>query len=270
LSDLYALGRPVDRERHIGDEVVVRVERLEEVGDFIIGEMCRKQKIGIPPEATDDGLTPVRLADGSGLGHLSVFIYHFPTRCLLYQENRNGVSLPKLSAYMDPNHGEMGRPMSLFNFTPVELADPRAALNANGVRKFIVKFAAPENLGYLEDPDAPYVEQAEAMREEFGGLEVEIAISVGRRKDPRLDKQNVTRTIDGLINHPLVTKMRAVTDGEDDQKMIDFLNRQLMHTSKIELTDDNPNLNYIQRKNFLLEGFRGNLNYVEQRYRRDV
>lgn len=269
LSDLYAIGRPVDRERDLGDDVYVRVERLEHRGDFLVGEMCRKQVVGIPPEANDDGLDPVRLRDGSGLGHLSVFVYHPQTRCLLYQENRAGVSLSKLAAYLDPYHGQMGQPISLFNFTPVEMADARATLARNDVRKFIVKFAAPESLGYLEDPDAPYVAQAEAMREDFGGLEVEISISVGRRRDPRLDKQNVTRTVEGLMNNPLVSKMRAVTDGEDDQKMIDFLNKQLMHTTKMTLADENPDLNYQQRKSFLLEGFRGNLNYVEQRYLRD-
>src|SRR5687767_8480773 len=81
-----ANGKVGDRERDLGDGVIVRLERCEQRGDFIEGEFCRIQTENIPPGVGPEGLEPIDLG-GKGIGHVAAFLYHKPTRVLLLQRN---------------------------------------------------------------------------------------------------------------------------------------------------------------------------------------
>jgi hypothetical protein len=70
-----------------GASVLLRVEHCEAESDFVTGQFCRKQMTNIPPQAGPDGLSPITLPDGQGIGHLAAFRYHRPTRVLLLQNN---------------------------------------------------------------------------------------------------------------------------------------------------------------------------------------
>lgn len=63
LETALSLGDPHDREKNVNagmpDPIIIRLERLQPRNDFISGELIRKQISNIPPEANDDGLTPI-------------------------------------------------------------------------------------------------------------------------------------------------------------------------------------------------------------------
>jgi hypothetical protein len=67
----------IDREKDIGAEagesIKARLERLTIDGDFVFGEFIRRQTDNKPPEANSEGLRPLVLAEGGGLGHSCVF-----------------------------------------------------------------------------------------------------------------------------------------------------------------------------------------------------
>ena len=83
-----------------GDGVTVRIERCISDGEFVIGEFCRKQITNIPPQAGPEGLTPMSLPDGEGLGHLGAFQYHRPTRIILLQNNQQCVTTHRIGLYL--------------------------------------------------------------------------------------------------------------------------------------------------------------------------
>jgi hypothetical protein len=90
-----------DREYDVtGTGVTVRVEHCVIDGDFLVGEFCRKQMTNIPPQAGPDGLTPIPLPNGKGLGHLAAFRYHLPTRVILLQHNMLCVTTYRVALYL--------------------------------------------------------------------------------------------------------------------------------------------------------------------------
>lgn len=73
-----------ERERDVtGTGIMVRLEDCIAEGEYIIGQFCRKQTSNIPPQAGPEGLTPIALAEGKGLGHVAAFRYHRPTRVIV-------------------------------------------------------------------------------------------------------------------------------------------------------------------------------------------
>jgi hypothetical protein len=99
---LQIASKPIaNREYDITETgVIVRLERCDADGEFIDGEFCRKQMTNIPPQAGPDGLTPMALPDGQGLGHLAAFRYHRPTRVILLQNNRQCVTTHRVALYV--------------------------------------------------------------------------------------------------------------------------------------------------------------------------
>ena len=100
IMNQAAKPTPTEREIDLGRGIFFRLERCESDGDFIVGEFCRKQITNIPPQAGNLGLSKIILSDGHGLGHVSAFRYHIPTKILAFQQNRMCGSPARISLYI--------------------------------------------------------------------------------------------------------------------------------------------------------------------------
>ncbi|WP_338822157.1 DUF6731 family protein [Bradyrhizobium septentrionale] len=124
-----------------GTGVTARVEHCIEDGDFVIGEFCRKQMTNIPPQAGPDGLTPIPLPNGQGLGHLAAFRYHRPTRVILLQYNMQCVTTYRIALYLMKINAA-----SVYGFAPILREDALERFKDKKIRSFSVQFASPKNL----------------------------------------------------------------------------------------------------------------------------
>lgn len=136
---LGQMGKPVAaREQDLtGTGVWLRVEHCEQEGPYVSGQFCRKQMENIPPQAGPDGLTPILLEEGQGLGHLCAFRYHRPTRILLLQQNVQSASSLRIAMYLACLEST-----ALYAFIPVLREDAlersrtgRFAVSQSGLRR---------------------------------------------------------------------------------------------------------------------------------------
>jgi hypothetical protein len=272
LETAMALGDHHARERNVNagmpDPIIVRLERLQSRNDFISGELIRKQISNIPPEANDDGLTPIRLTEGGGLGLSSAFRYHRPTRVILIQANNQAVSVGRLNLYLkavDQN--------AEYVFDPVPRADAWNRFNSGVPRRLVLKVASPSHIpaGNALDNEARTVGDGIAsISEALRGASITIEVSMGQRRGSLLKgaTERVLRTFrrmkrEGEIDVRMLSA--AVTD-DDGTDMIDFLDEHLVVRDRLDLPDNDPNRNYELRAAFLEATFNANLGYIHEHY----
>lgn len=270
LNACIALGAPSTRERNVNagfpDPIIVRLESLEVQNDFLSGELIRKQVANIPPEANDDGLSPIQLSDGAGLGLSSAFRYHAPTRILLIQANNQAVSHNRLGLYLksvDEN--------AEYEFDPVPRRDSWDRFNRGLPRKLMMKVASPEHVAGL-DQEADTVGTGVAnIGEALRGAYITIEVSMGQKRGSLLKgaTERVLRQFRRMSaeGHMDVKMLSASISDEQSTDVIDFLDEHLIVRDRLELPDGEPQRNYAMRADFLRTSFQGNLPYLNQHYR---
>lgn len=254
---------PVARDREFrANGKLIRLESEREDGDFLSGDFCRIQTDNIPPEVTNNGLQPVQLANNRGLGHQNAFLYHRPTRVLLWQSNRLGVTFNDLALYLNKDLQEV----NFFSFPPVPSEEAWEKFNNHRPKKLQVKFAGELNPQIQAGEATPAVVRAREAVDRYQGLDVEITISVGKTNQ-RLNKHIVGDTIRRLIGRNDTSHVRVMTDGPLGEKMIDFLEEQLQNTDELELPSNDPATNYQVRNAFLRRSFDQRLASLMERFR---
>lgn len=277
LKDIFSKSI-TERERNIGaeagDAIICRLERLAEDGDFLDGELIRRQVDNKPPEANAEGLTPLALSEGGGLGHSSAFRYHRPTCTLCLQNNPLGLSAGRLRAYLFA-----WNPQSKFSIERVPTADAIARFAEGDSRSFEIEVASPLNLPAIEGADQgadkTVVEAARMLSAAFEGLTVTIQVSMGRSAGA-LPKGPIRSVLDRLIpwkksGQADVRKLRVRSkepeiDGEGETEVINFLEEFLQERERTDLPDDNPEQNYQIRRAFLTQWHSQHLPYLKQIY----
>lgn len=221
------------REVDIGEEVILRLERGVRTGEWLEGEFVRVQTKQIPPQAGPDGLEPIELKDGRGLGHLAAFAYHVPTRVLMLQTNRLSATPNRIALYTASNDLK-----DLFIFAPVLAQDAMTRFAKKKPRGFSVTFAGPKNLDFLSDQNLAIAQGAKLIAEAYGGIRVRIDVSVGKSRKRLLDKENILGALGAISGLPGVKrlKVQAEETGVDDD-VINFLKEQIHGTQKIDLPD---------------------------------
>ena len=248
LMGTLNLGGPSDRERQIGDEVVVRIESCATRAQSVEGDFCRVQRVNIPPQAGADGLAPITLREGNGIGHMAAFLYHRPTRVLALQTNIQSASPHRLSLYLAALD-----PAQQFGFAPVLTEDAIERFQAGNTRSLVVKFAGIDRLENLDDPNVPVARGAKMIGDAYDGLEVEIKISVGRSRDRSLAGGALRRTVGRLLSTPGITKLQAKLEG--DAVPLDLLGEHLQQATEIRFPEGQPDLHYQFRRDYLREAF---------------
>lgn len=269
LSDFHELlleqdgVSPVaDRERNLGRGIVFRLEHAERRGEFVAGEICRKQTSNIPPQVGDDGLAPIELADGQGIGHVAAFKFHYPTRILLLQQNRQCGTASRLCSYIKELQSK-----STFSIDPVYREDAWERARGKPIRNFRVRFAAPRDLSSFDDDGASGARGAKKIAGIFDAPEIEIALGVGRRRKQTLNQPSVWKFLRWLRSSEAeVTKMEATILDDGQAELVDFVDEHLSFGQELDLPDRNPKENYHRRKRFLDDIFDDNMNYLKEKF----
>jgi len=260
--------RALDREYNTATEQssghLVRLEHLEPSDNYLAGNFCRIQTENIPPGVTDDGLEPVSLEDSKGLGHQNAFLYHKPTRVLLWQQNRLGVSFSDLAVYLNRDV-EL---ISLFGFEPIASEEAWEKFNSTNPKKLIAKFAGEKYRQPEDDEVVPAIVAARNIAEKYKGLEAEISISVGRKRSKFLDMHQVAQSVRRLLLRDDLAKLEVHTDGDLEEKIIDFLQEHMQNISELDLPSDDPGENYRRRRDFLRVSFDQRIGLLTARFGR--
>jgi hypothetical protein len=272
LETAFALGDPHQRERNINagmpDAIIIRLERLRLHNNFVYGELIRKQISNIPPEANDDGLTPIQLSDGAGLGLSSAFRYHRPTRVLLIQANNQAVSVGRLNLYLNAVDQN-----AEYAFEPVPRADAWTRFNSGLPRRLLLKVASPEHIpaGNALDSETRTISEGLAtISEALRGAVITIDISMGQKRGSLLKgaTERVLRAFRRMerAGELDVKTLSASVKDDEGTDMIDFLDEHLVVHDRLDLPDGNPDRNYELRATFLETTFNANLRYIHEHY----
>lgn len=247
LLGYSAKPSPKSRELDIGDEVVLRLEYAKLEGEWLNGEFVRVQTKQIPPQAGPDGLEPIVLKDGRGLGHLATFAYNMKTRVIVLQTNRLSATPSRIYLYTAGND-----PQDLFVLKPVLSQDAMARFTKKKPRGFSVTFAGPKNLDFLSDQNLAIAEAAKLIAEAYGGIRVRIDVSVGKSRKKILDKDSILTALGDITGLPGVKrlKVQAEESGMDDD-FINFLKEQIHGSRKIDLHESDHEVNRTQKLDFL-------------------
>jgi hypothetical protein len=252
LQQISEIPAPADREQNLGEGVNVRLESCAARGQTLEGDLCRIQTVNIPPQAGAEGLEPLVLGDGNGIGHMAAFAYHRPTRVLLLQSNNQSVTPNRLALY-----AASWDPAQIFHLSPVLTDDALERFQAGRARSFVVKFAGIDRLDALDDPDLPVARGAVMIGNAYEGLEVEIKVSVGRQRDRTLSLAALGRTIARLAGEPGVEKLQAKLEGDD--RALDLLHEQLQAAQELQLPEGDPERHYAVRRQYLAQILRNNM-----------
>lgn len=253
---------PLERERDLGQGVVVRLERFQRLGRFTYGEFSRVQTVNIPPQTTPDGLEPIELADGRGLAHVCAFQYHEPTRVILLQRNPLGATPSRVGLYL-----KAISPGTLFSLSPVLRSDALPRLMAGNAKSLKISFAAPTDLSAIEDGDAAGLDNIERLGEMFKSPEIEIRFTVGRARNTFLDNAMVRRVVGALRQSSADIKTLEVSVENDfGVDPIDFLGDALKVHEQAELPSNNPDAKYRTISSILASSFEENFDYISQIY----
>jgi hypothetical protein len=259
-----------DREHDVADitqgdnapTVLLRVEQCESEGEFVTGQFCRKQTTNIPPQAGPDGLTPIELSEGQGIGHVAAFRYHRPTRIFLLQNNIQCATVHRISVYMARINTA-----SLFAFDPVMREDALERFKHRKVRSFTVRFASLENLEALDDSGIASARGARLLAEAFHGLDLTITVGVGRKRKKFLDFSRVNKEIKALLGSDAdVSELEVLANEDEEGQTIDFIQEHLKCTADLTLPEKDPKKHYQVRKAFLKEEFESRKDYLVKHF----
>tara|TARA_R110002110_G_scaffold415323_1_gene649213 strand:- start:1634 stop:2524 length:891 start_codon:yes stop_codon:yes gene_type:complete len=270
LSRIIGLDRPA-REGDIGGAnaaVIVRLERLDASDNgYITGELVRKQTENIPPEANNDGLTPIELSEGGGLGYSSAFCFHPETRCLLIQSNPIAVTQSRFSVYLEKMNQD-----AQYEFEPVVKHDAWTRFNSGAPRKLAIKIAsAGTRTAHFDDEAETVAGSAAELSEALGGAYITIEVSMGSKKGS-LATDRVRKVLDAFkrSNDADETDVRMLNASvkEDGSRtdIIDFLDEYLVFRDVYDLPSDDPDGNYGIRKEALKTSMKRNISYIRENY----
>lgn len=248
------------RERNLEGSCTLRLENCEADGEFVSGEFCRKQTVNIPPAAGPEGLKPIELDDGTGMGHVAAFRFHRATRVLLFQHNLVCASANRVGEYLSAIN-----PAAVFTFVPILREDAWERFTNKDVRALRVSFASPANLEALDEAGVAAAKGARLIAEAYNGVSVEIVVSVGKRRKKFLNFAAVRDTLSKVVgSNADVNKanVRNKATEEDDSGAINFLREHLRVKEDLTLPENDHASNYQVRKAFLAKGFNDKMSYL--------
>lgn len=245
------------REKRLSQNVLFRLERIEEQDRFVLGDFTRRQMTDIPPEALADGLTELSLRDGSGLGHSSAFLVDERSGCLALEMRRGAASSGRVLEYL--RAFEDGLQLRL----PPHLSSGAwERFGAGRTRQLRFRVASAANLDAVRaDDDVGLISTLLAQRDALNAPQITVEVSVGRDRNRSLAGRAVSRMVDALWGANQrgdleVTDLRAVTKPDDGgaAETIDFLEEFMSDYESIDLPRD-PENSYIVRRDFVRRCF---------------
>ena len=259
IRSLAQLPSARDRERDLGQGVIIRIERATETAEYIEGEFSRIQKANIPSQASSEGLLPLVLQDGHGLAHVAAFLYHRPSRVLLLQRNSQSATVNRLSLYVAADNAG-----NLVTFAPVITEDALERFKHGEPRSFSVKFSGIDQLQALDDAGIAVAKGARMIGEAYDGVEVEIRVSAGRSRKSFLGKARLMPEVEQLAGLPGVDHLTAKLSG--DPTAVDLLNEHMKEARVLDLPEGDPDAHFERRRAFLRAVFSDKLAEIQRRF----
>lgn len=258
----------VDRESDINpgtnNPVIVRLERLaHDDADYVTGELIRKQVRNIPPEANDEGLEPIELSEGGGLGYSSAFIFHRPTRVILIQSNPIAVTYSRLAMYTVTHN-----PAANYRFDPIPTDEAWDRFNRGLPRKLVVRIASPEAVAGLPAAAGTVAGSAADVSEAMNGAYITIEVSMGNKKGS-LDVnavRNLIRTFRQSEEVDVRHLSASVKPDGSGTDVIDFLEEYLVFKDVFDLPENDAERSYTMRRDILRNAFGNRLEYIQAHY----
>lgn len=241
-----------ERERDVGDDVSMRLDRMEEDGQFLCGEFVRRQVRNIPPNARrGQPMEPLRLGSGGSLGHRCAFRLHPGLSVLVMQSVQNGIRPASVTAYVRAVL-EVGGYLA----NPIVPREMWEKLVASRPRRFKVKIAEPFNLAFVEGEGATMSRAMRDLRDTYGGVNISIEVSVDRKRTSSLDKQAVIQTVRSMLgmsgrSQAGIEALSVDADTGDGTEAIDFLTGQLTERERIDLPEGDVAGHYEARQRFI-------------------
>lgn len=256
--------RESDINPGVNNPVFVRLERLEvNDGDYVSGELIRKQVKNIPPEANDDGLEPIELSEGGGLGYSSAFVYHVPSKVLLIQSNPIAVAYSRFATYC-AYHNQV----AVYRFDPVPTSQAWERFNSGVPRKLVIRIASPEAVANLPIAPSTIADSAANVSEALNGAYITIEVSMGTRKGS-LGAEAVRSVIETFKGAPDVDVRHlsaSVKPDGSETDVIDFLEEYLVYKDVVDLPDRDSDGSYVMRRDRLKLAFGAQLEYIQGHY----
>jgi hypothetical protein len=179
---------PKARERDVGPNAIVRLERLSMDGSFLDGEIVRRQMINFPPEANDAGLVRLPLSEGGGIGHCVAFRYNIGLKVIAIQFDNRAVG--RLLEYL-----KTGDATADYHAAPLVRKDAWDRYNRGAPRRFRLKIANPQLLHEVEGEVYDIKESSSRLSEMFRGPVITLEVSMGQAKKGSLAREKVSKLI---------------------------------------------------------------------------
>jgi len=242
--------RLTDRENDVEQDIVLRLERLEEEEDIAFGEMIRMQIDNLPSEA-QRGL-PIRPLGVTSIGHSTVFGYDHRLSILALQIARNGITSSRLGIYV-------GRLCAgaKFDILPQPNAHVLETLRSGRIRALQVKVAHPQSLEAVDAPTQSVTEGFRAFKQVLGTSNIDVTLSMERR-DPDIQKGGVLGLFSWFRQEEErrpgnVGRLRAAIIAPDGERAewLDLMEGQEGERIRLDLPGGDPERNYAVRKSFV-------------------
>lgn len=238
-----------EREHNLGDDVMIRLERLENRRGFQSGELIRLQVSDLPSEA-QTGI-PVRPLGVASIGHSTVFAYHATSGLLAFQLARNGITSSKFASYV--NQRITG---ANFDILPVPSEDIAERLRSGRVKALRIRTKAGENINAVDNRTRGVNEGFRAFRDALGTSIIDVTLSNGR--DSVVPQETVLGMFSWLRRHIESGSIRGtylqaeiVGPVGGQPEWLDLLGGQMGERTRLELAGDDPFGNYQIRRGFV-------------------
>jgi hypothetical protein len=240
----------VDRNRDVRDNPM-RLQEIFMARQLSEGGLVRIRLNFVPVSAKLSGeVKPFTLEDGEGVGEETAFLFHAPTRVLLLQRNRMGVSATAFASYFE-NIGQLDEPIGL---DPVLRPNAMRKLQSmREVRKFNFKVTGAD-ASFYRDPDRAVTGSAQIIKE-FGAPNVEIVMSMGRNQSG-LNMESVLKTARKLFTvhgeaPNAVTKIQLTgRNNHDESTMVDLIHDRIVEEIMVDVQAGKP-VSYATRRSVL-------------------
>ena len=237
------------RELETDEDVVIRLERLEENGQLMSGELIRLQISNLPSEAQTG--VPVRSLGVASIGHSTIFAYNKATGLLALQLARNGITSSRVAMYVDKMIQNAD-----YDVLPLQSEEIRAALRRGRVRAVRIKTASGDTIEAVDARTRGVTEGFRHFKEALGTSSVDVTLTNDRGS--MIPKETVLGLFSWFRRHQDSSsgrgnKLRAavIRPGGGQAEWLDLLNGQMGERQKLDLPGDDPDVNYGIRKAFV-------------------
>ena len=262
-EDRHAAATALERIRatRLPDRVVeiqgqhILLKRIEPWGSRMLGDFIRIRMGAMPVRARLDGQTSLfELDDNEGIGEETAFLYDPNLQCLVLQRNRHGVSLGRVSRYLERWAEEV-----VFVDPILEVSSLQALTEMEAVRRVEVSIGAVDRANFLEGQGRG-VREVMGLMESFRAPRVRMTLSMGHDYESSLLKGAV-RNLGRFLRRGEVDSSFLRLHGLDangEETMLNLLEGRMREHVEVAL-DGNRTFSFVMRSGGLKAAFQARL-----------